>query len=164
VKGRCRVTCGAALLSVLACARPPVFDEAHQVAIRDSVGVFLEAFRQYAATGNWEALLGLYADGPEFRWIEDGAVAYGSVDALRQAIDAAPAGTRIVTTHDDVRITPLAPGLAWISLGFASMYLEPSGAGYGLTGASTMVVRHDSAGWRIVGGHASTRRDSSAVE
>ena len=159
-----RCTCGTALLASVACTAPPMFDEAHQVAIRDSIEVFLEAFRQYSAVGNWDALLGLYADGPEFRWLEDGEVAYPSVDALRQAIAAAPAGTQIVTTHDDVQITPLAPGVAWVSLRFASMYLDPSGRGYGLRGASTMVVRHDSTGWHIIGGHASTSRGREANE
>jgi len=152
------------LLSPTACAKPPAFDEAHQAAIRDSLGVFLEAFRQYSAVGNWDALLSLYADGPEFRWIEDGAVAYRSRDAIRQAIAAMPEGTRIVTTHHDVEITPLAPGVAWISLRFASMLLQPSGDGRGFTGTSTMVLRHDADGWHIIGGHSSTSRGRGAPE
>lgn len=149
---------GVVLLTAAACAKQPAFDEAHKAAIQDSIGVLLEAFRQYSAVGNWDALLGLYADGPEFRWIEDGAVAYRSLDAIHQAIAAMPEGTRIVTTHDDVVITPLAPGVAWVSMHFASMLLGPSGDGRGFTGTSTMVLRHDADGWHIIGGHSSTTR------
>jgi hypothetical protein len=147
-----------ALLACGAGNEAPGFDEAHQAAIRDSVGVFLEAFLQFSAVGEWDALLALYADTPEFRWVEDGAVEYESVDAIRAVIASMPQGTRIVTSHDDVRITPLAPGLAWASMKFASMFLEPTGAGYAVTGSSTMVLRNTDDGWRIIGGHSSTAR------
>jgi hypothetical protein len=132
--------------------------------MRDSIGVFLEAFRQYSAVGNWDALLGLYDDTPDFRWVEGGTVEYGSVDAIRQAIDGMPDGIRIVTSHDDVVITPLAPGLAWLSLRFDSTFLLPDGAGYAVTGSSTMVLRNGEGGWRIVGGHSSTSQPAEDME
>lgn len=154
---------GAALLAAAACAAPPPsFDEAHRAAITDSVGVVLEAYRQYAAVGNWDALLGLYEDGPAFRWIEDGEVAYDSVADIRAAIADLPSGTRIVTSHGDVRIVPVAPGVAWVSLRFESMFLEPTGTGFQVNGTSTMLFRHGPDGWRIVGGHSSTARPGSA--
>jgi len=155
---------GAVLLVANACKAPPTFDEAHQAAIRDSIGVVLEAFLQYSAVGNWDALLGLYADTPDFRWIEDGTIEYGSVDAIRRAIADMPQGMRIVTTHDDVTITPLAPGLAWVSLQFHSMFLQPSGTGFAVSGASTMVMKDGSSGWHIVGGHSSTSRSHGGGE
>ena len=155
---------GAVLLVTAGCASPPAFDEAHRVAIQDSIGVFLEAFRQYSAVGNWDALLGLYADVPEFRWIEDGVVQYESVDAIRRAIAGLPEGTRIVTTHDDVTITPLVPGVAWASMRFASMFLQPSGTGLAVTGAVTMALKDGQDGWRIVGGHSSTSRSRDGAE
>jgi len=140
-----------------ACAPAPhEFDAAHQAAIVDSIGVFLEAYRQYADVGNWDALLGLYADTATFRWLEDGTVTYASVADIRAAIaDLAP-GTRIVTQHDHVVITPLAPGVAWVSMGFESVFLGPGGPSYGFAGAITMAIQHRATGWQIVGGHAST--------
>lgn len=154
-----RVLLPTAVFLTAACAGPPSFDEPHRMAIRDSVGVMLEAFRQYSAVGDWDALLRLYEDGPDFRWLEDGAVAYASVADIRAAIAAMPAGTRIVTTHDDVRITPAAPGTAWASMRFQSTFLGADGPSFGFAGVVTLLLRHRPEGWRIVGGHASTPRE-----
>ena len=151
-----RLLIATAVLAAGACAGSPPFDEAQRMAVRDSVGVTLEAFRQYSAVGDWNALLGLYDDGPEFRWLEDGALAYASVGDIRAAIAGMPAGTRIVTTHDDVRITPVAPGIAWASMRFESTFLGADGPSFGFSGVVTLLLRHRPEGWRIVGGHAST--------
>jgi hypothetical protein len=146
-----------------ACSPSPGLDEAHQAAMRDSVVDFLGTFRGHSEAGAWDSLLSLYADTPSFRWVEDGEVRYRSVGEIRDALAGMPPGLRIETTHDDLEVTPLAPGLAWVVMRFQSEFVDASGPMFSFQGGITMVVEHGSTGWRIVGGHASTPRPRDAA-
>jgi hypothetical protein len=148
---------------VAACAAAPSLDNAHQAAMRDSVFDFFETYRGYSEAGAWDSLLALYADTPSFRWMEDGEVRYRSVREIREALAGMPPGLRIETVHDDVEVTPLAPGLAWVVMRFQTEFVDSIGPRFSFQGGITMVVEHGSTGWRIVGGHASSPRPRDAA-
>lgn len=149
---------GCVIGGVAACAPSPGLDNAHRAAVRDSVLNFLATFRGYSEAGAWDSLLALYADTPSFRWVEDGQVRYHSVQEIRDALAGMPPGLRIETVHEDLEVTPLVPGLAWIVMRFRTEFVDSTGPTFSFGGGITMVVEHGSTGWRIVGGHASSLR------
>jgi hypothetical protein len=142
--------------SSLACAKgEPAFTEAHAEAMRDSVGVFLEDFRRYSAASQWDSLGALYSDHADFRFLESGELRYESATAIRAAFQQVPVGVRIETTNRNVTVQPIAPGLAVVSSLFDTQFKDSVRTQFGYSGALTMVVRHEPAGWRIVSGHSS---------
>ena len=56
---------------------------AHADAIRDSVQSMLDDFRRYAATRQYDSLIGLYVGDTTLRWIEDGQLRLRSSEALK---------------------------------------------------------------------------------
>jgi hypothetical protein len=151
----------AAALGVLgACQRadaPRPMTAAHAVAIRDSVQATLDAFLRYSAAGQWDSLAGLYDEGPEFRWLEQGVVQYRSAAQIRQALRRVSPGTRIETTHHDTQLAALAPGAASVATAFHTRFVDPRNpTGLEFGGVITMTLVHRDAGWRIVVGHTSS--------
>src|ERR1700683_5460298 len=63
-------------------------------AVRAGVQKTLDAYREFAAAGRWDALIGLYADDSRFRWVTNGVVEARSTDDIRKHFLAMPAGTR----------------------------------------------------------------------
>lgn len=124
--------------------------------MRDSVVEFLETFREHSSAGAWDSLLTLYADAPSFRWMEDGEVRYHSVDEIGNALANMPPGLRIESVHEDLEVTPLAPGLAWVVMRYQTAFVDSTGPTFSFRGGVTMVVEHGSSGWQILGGHASS--------
>ena len=136
---------------------PRPLTAAHAAAIRDSVQATLDAFLRYSAAGQWDSLGGLYDEGPEFRWMEQGVVQYRSAAQMRQALRRVSPGTRIETTHHDTEIVALAPGAASVATAFHTRFVDPRNpAGLEFGGVITMVLAHREPGWRIVVGHASS--------
>lgn len=136
---------------------PRPMTAAHAAAIRDSVQATLDAFLRYSAAGQWDSLGGLYAEGPDFRWMEQGVVQYRSADQIRQAMARVPSTTRVETTHHDTEIVALAPGVASVATAFHTTFVDsrnPEGREFG--GVITMTLVHQEAGWRIVVGHTSS--------
>lgn len=147
---------GCVLLMLTAGCTPPTrLTESHAAAIRDSVGVMLADFQRYSANAQWDSLGSLYADTPEFVFIESGEIRYRTVSAIRQALMGVPAGTRIETRYENLAILPLAPGVAAIAARFETRFVDSAGVKFEFAGALSLVVRHESAGWRIVSGHSS---------
>jgi len=147
---------GLCLLLASACAQPPAtLTDAHRTAIRDSVTTFLAAFNRHGAQAHFDSLGALYSTDPTFRFLESGGIQYTSAQAIRDALAAIPPGTRIENTHREVAIEPLAPGLASVTALFDTRFADASGNGFSFGGALSLLVRHDSTGWRIIGGHSS---------
>ncbi|HET7038304.1 MAG TPA: hypothetical protein VFH97_00360, partial [Gemmatimonadales bacterium] len=73
---------------------PRPMTAAHAAAIRDSVRAVLEAHTRYSAAGQWDSLGGLYDDGADFRWMEQGVVQYRSAAQARHALTRVARGTR----------------------------------------------------------------------
>lgn len=130
--------------------------DAHAVAIQDSVRAVLDDFLRYSDTARWDSLGALYSDDPGFRFYESGTLQYESATAVRAALASLPPGMEISTEHHDTDIRPLAPGVALVRTLFESTFADSSGAGFGFSGAVTMLWVHEAAGWRILSGHSST--------
>jgi hypothetical protein len=139
------------------CAAPaPELTAAHLASIRDSVQQFLTLYRARTDSSDWESLLAFYDDGPQFRWVENGAVYARSKEDVRRAFAAIPPGMRVRTTYEDTEILPLAAGLAMVFTRFRTAMTDSSGAGFHFGGAISMTLQHQGAGWRILNGHTSS--------
>ncbi|MFN0181912.1 MAG: nuclear transport factor 2 family protein [Gemmatimonadales bacterium] len=119
------------------------------------MGIFLTDFQRLSASAQWDSLGALYADSPDFRFLESGEIQYRDVAAIREALRSVSPGTRIETRYEDVVVLPLAPGVATVSGRFATRFVDAAGGGFAFAGAISLVVRHDRTGWRIVAGHSS---------
>ena len=131
--------------------------------LRQGVRATLDAYREHAAAGRWDALIALYDDNPHFRWVESGVVVSRSVGRIHEHLGELPAGTRIETTFQDAEIMPLAPGVAEVVTPFQTRVVDAKGGGYSFGGVMTLVLVQRGGGWKILSGHASssTRRSPS---
>jgi len=142
--------------AALACAAPPpAFTDVHAAAVRDSATVFLAEFRRLSTAAQWDSLGAVYSDRPDFRFLESGELRYTSADAVREALRLIPAGQRIETEYEDVLIQPVAPGVAIISARFTTRFVDRTTTLFSFGGAVSIVLHHEAAGWRIIGGHSS---------
>ena len=130
--------------------------QAQAAAIRQGVQTTLDAYREQAAAGNWDALLRLYADEPQFRWVESGVVVSRSPDEIRKHLTALPAGTRIENTFQETEILPVAGGVAEVVTLFQTRLVDAHGGGYSFGGAMTMTFVQRGNAWKILTGHASS--------
>jgi hypothetical protein len=117
------------------------------------VRVALGTYQRYTAASQWDSLVGLYRMDPGFAWIEDGR-RFGA-SAMRKGLTSTPSGVHVQTTYDSTDVEPLAPGLAALTAYYHTQFVGPMHADF--SGAITMLWAHESAGWRIIGGHSSTR-------
>ncbi len=153
---RARVVLGL-LVAVTACgSASPELTDGHAVAIRDSVRQTLQDLERYSAAGLWDSAAAVYADTSALRWVEDGAVRYRSGTEVREALAALGSTVRPQTAYEDVEITPLAPGLASVVMGFTTQLGDSLAGGFSFGGMITMTLVHRPEGWRILNGHTST--------
>jgi hypothetical protein len=149
-----------ALLGVAACnTTPPAFTltAAHAAAIRDSAQTTLDAFRRYSAAGHWDSLAGLYADDPDFRWLDQGMIQYRTTAQIRQALRRVSPDTRSESSSFDTKILALAPGVAAVSTIFHTRFFIAGKPGGETGGVLDMVLVHRADGWKILQGHSSSR-------
>ena len=143
--------CGAAASAGLAPERA--------AAIEDSVHAFLDAYAARVDSADWEGVARLYARDPRFVWLEDGRVAYPSADSVAAALRSVE--EQFVTASletRDVRVEPLAPGLAAVAFLFDQTLSDHAGAGFGFSGAISALLVDTPDGWRFLQGHTSTTR------
>lgn len=147
----------AALFAAAACAEPaPAFTEARAAAVRDSATAFLAEFRRLSTAAQWDSVGRLYSDRPDFRFLESGQIQYTSAAAIRGAFSGVPAGQRIETDYDDVTVLALAPGVAVVTGRFTTRFADSTRTLFSYGGALSLVLHHETAGWRIVSGHTSS--------
>lgn len=126
-------------------------DAADAAAVREGVQATLDAFLRYSAAGQWDSLVRLYADGPGFRWVEQGEVRYRSIGQIREALGVLAPGTRIETTYRDTEITPLSPSVALVVTHFDTRLGD-----FGFGGVATIVLARRAGRWLLVAGHSSS--------
>ena len=138
------------------CATPSASLSAeHAAAIGDSAQVFLSEFSRLSAAARWDSLGGLYSDRADFRFLESGAIQYSSAAAVRAALTGVAAGQRIDTRYTEVVVQALAPGFAVVNARFSTEFRDSSTVLFGFGGAISLVLAHESGGWRIASGHSS---------
>ena len=137
-------------------ADPVSLSEAHAAAIRDSVRLALDAFRELGSGPDPMAAAGFYSDSPAFRFYESGELRYESAADVRAALQSLGPGMRITTEYTDTDVEALAPGLALVRSLFESTLRGEGGFEFSYGGAVTMVWAHEPGGWRILSGHSSS--------
>lgn len=147
------------LLGALACRAPQPSEPlsaTHRAAMIDSVDRRLAEFRAAVATMRSDSVIPFYSADADFRWIEDGVVRYTRRDEIAAAIAAsAPFMHDVTLQYDGTLITPLAPGIASVTTGFAQKYTAPDGAAHAIVGSITAVMVHSARGWQFASGHTS---------
>lgn len=145
-----------AVLLAAACRPGAVpLTETRAAAIRDSVTVAMERFREVGASTDREAIAAFYSESPAFRFYENGTLRYRSAADVRAGLEGLAPGMRITTEYTDTDIVALAPGLAQVRTRFESTVRGEDGFEFNYGGAATMLWAHEPGGWRILSGHTS---------
>jgi hypothetical protein len=149
-------------LAVAACARstpepiePAVAASFNQAAVKTAVEALILDWSKTGQEGRWEDLKALYADDPDFYWVEDGEVAYASRTAAAAGVDQAAAMNALI--RSDVRgiaVTPVSADAAsfraLVSIGFVGDAFS-----FDFDGVFTgLAVRRDGK-WVFLQGHLS---------
>lgn len=123
--------------------------------VHAEVQATLDAFSRHGVSGEWDALVALYADEPGFRWIEANRPGYRSVAEVRAALVSLGPGARAETVYRDIEIVPLARALARVATRFETRLLVDGEerVRFGGTLAMTLVRRQ---GWQVLTGHAAS--------
>ncbi len=151
-----RVLVGFVLLAGAACQLPPSeLTPTHATAARDSIVEMMARFQRYSREAAWDSLSTLYSQDSAFRFLESGRIQYQNAEAVRAALQSIPVGNRLETSYDDIAILPLAPGLAAVSGLFKTAFVDTTGTRFSISGAVSILWRHEVPGWRILGGHTS---------
>jgi uncharacterized protein (TIGR02246 family) len=123
----------------------------------DSVTSMLTTWREAVSSRNADRLAGFYADDPDFRWIEDGAVRYTARQQVVAAYQAlVPSLRAMVFTLDNPQVTPLGPGVALVTTVFTQKITDTLGTVTGFAGVLTLTAVHVDSGWRFLAGHTSS--------
>jgi len=141
---------------MVACAPAPArLTPAHRAAIVDSVQVMLTAWRDAFNTMEFARAATFYSTDPEFRWFEEGELKYRSAREIADAMTAERPGFRsFALSLIEPQVTPLAPGVAVVTMNFAQKMTDTSGKLLGFAGAVSATVVHADSGWRFLVGHA----------
>ena len=150
-----------ALLVVLGCARssPREPDAAHAAAIRDSVITFATTIARRLSEEGPAAWLRYFEASPAFFMASDGQAVFPSNDSAAAFVEGL---TRTITAIDlewvDLRVEPLAPGLAVIGASYRETVTDTAGVAVEFGGFMTGVARHTPEGWRLRNLHWSSPR------
>lgn len=161
-----------ALAGLAACAAPSESELGAEraSAIEDSVRRLLAEYAAQVSAGEWAAVREMYLDDPRFHWVEEGVVRYESVEAVRDAIGSLVdmLETRRFSGGEldlhDVRVIPLAPGVAHATAAFEQRFTRTEGQPLAFSGALTFLALHTDEGWRFLAGHTSNPSESPAGE
>ena len=121
--------------------------------------------REWSATGaegRWEDLKSLYADDPDFAWIEDGAVAYQDHVAVIAGVDRVAAMNAVIKTEiGDIVVTPLSADAAAFRSAVSIGFVTPDFT-FNFAGAFTGVAIARDGRWRFLQGHLSKACETAA--
>lgn len=126
-----------------------------RAAVRSDVEALLREWSLAGSEGRWNDLKELYADDPDFSWIENGAVAYDDYESVIAGVDQVAAMNASLTSRiDDIAIMPLADDAAAFRAG-VSIDFSASEFSFSFNGAFTGVAVLRDGRWRFLQGHLS---------
>jgi len=140
-------------------AEAPAIDPwpTHAAAIVDSVRFALMHYGERFNAADRDSVQRFYVDAPGWKWATDGRLGKASSLMIQSRLDRLASYPRWHLGYRDLSITPLAPGLAVV---FADYRMGFDGTGRKplvYDGALTTFWHHQPQGWKMVGGHSSTR-------
>ncbi len=100
-----------------------------------------------------------YSDAPDFQWIEDGSIRYGSARESRESLAGLGAmASSTELTLSDLTVTALGADAAVATCNFTQEIGIDGGQGFSFSGAMTIVLRSESGRWLFASGHTSSVR------
>jgi hypothetical protein len=146
------VTIGTSLLViVLGCRAAPVtLEAAHTAAMRDSVTQMAAAIARDLSQTGPSAWLQYFEDTPAFFMASDGQMLFptkDSADILVRGLATRIPG--IVLDWQDIRVEPIAPGLAVMAASYHEVVTDTAGAQTSFVGFFTGVATHTTVGWQL---------------
>ncbi len=145
---------------VAACRVAPAgLAQDHAKAIVDSVGATFADFVVRFNARDVDSVARFYSDAPDFHWMEDGDLRYGSRSDIRDALGRLATFRDVRFSADPPRIVALAPGAATIAVTFDQALVDSTGGGIGIVGAMSIAVVRTPGGWKWRSGHTSLRRE-----
>jgi hypothetical protein len=138
-------------LTAFACARAPAdLDRTHADAIRDSVRQFAVQIARDLARDGPAAWLAHFEDHPRFFMASDGALVFPDHDSATVFVEGlARAIAAVDLDWVDLRVEPVAPGLAVIASAYHEAITDTAGATITFGGYVTGLARHTEGGWRL---------------
>jgi hypothetical protein len=140
-----------AFLTTGACGRePPDLDGAHADAMRDSVRQFAVQIARDLARDGPAAWLRHFERDAAFFMASDGVLVFPDHDSATVFVEGL---ARAVSSVDlewiDLRVEPVAPGLAVIASAYHEAITDTAGATTTFSGYVTGLARHTDRGWRL---------------
>lgn len=132
---------------------------AHAEAMVDSISATLAAYQERFGATDRDSLQRFYADDPEWKWAANGRFGIPSSDMIRARLDRLAVYPHWHIAYVNTNIRPLAPGLAVVSTEYRMSFEAGDGKRSVYDGALTMFWKHRAEGWKVVGGHSSSRGD-----
>lgn len=145
-------------LLLAACAAPERAPTGAELAAAESgARALVENWASAGSEGRWDELVALYADDPDFAWIEQGQNRYPDHAAVARGVaQARDANLTLRTRVDDIVVTPLARDAAAVRADVSMVFGDPSRGGFSFDGMLTGVAVERGGQWMFLQGHLSS--------
>ena len=142
-----------AAITVVACDRSishRQLDGVQAEAIRDSVQQFTAAIAEGLSRDGPIAWLRYFEDNSAFFMASDGDLVFPSIDSATAFVQLLSGRVSAIELEwVDVRVEPLAPGIAVIGASYRESITDTAGAEITFGGFMTGVANHTAEGWRL---------------
>lgn len=130
----------------------PTYDEG---AVKAEVEALIREWGAAGTEGRWDDLKTLYADDPDFFWVEQGSIAYADYVSVVAGLDQV-AATNPTIRNDvaDIIVKPLSAGAATFRA-TANISLASADFSFDFNGVFTGVAVLKDGRWRFLNGHLS---------
>jgi len=140
----------------------PSLSESERMNIIENVRATLSEYVLAVNSGELHRVTEFYADDPEFRWVENGRLAYDSYASVQQAFEALQSNVgELKLQLGEPRIAPLARGAVAVTVPYAQVFVDTSGRRFETDGYITLLAVERADGWKFLLGHASQPRPST---
>lgn len=149
------------LVLLAACSpQPEALDAVRAAAVSDSVRAEADIIANDVVRNGPNGWMPHFADSA-FYMVNDGAVVFPSYDSAATFVANLARGVdHMELVWSDVRVTPLAPGLATLGAAYNESVTDTAGQTISFGGYMTATMVHRAAGWRIQNLHWSSPTDN----
>ena len=131
-----------------------------QQAETEEIRKALYSFAKTVSEGNVTNASLMYADAPDFYWMEKGVLRYSSAADARASLNRlGESGMSVAVQYTDIQVTLLGPRSAIATATFESDFSHSSGPVFEFDGLQTTGLKKTKQGWRIVSGHTEAITD-----
>jgi hypothetical protein len=135
-------------------SKPPLLDPGHSSALQDSVRAFATLVARDISARGPTAWLSHFAKDSAFYMVADGQLVFPDYAAAARFVPAFARGTPSIELHfSQVRVDPLAPGLALLGAEYHEALTDSAHHRVEQSGYLTALVNRSSAGWQFRDAH-----------